>query len=548
MSDNYWTKRLSRRTVLRGGATGLLGLGGAALIGCGDDDDDDDGGAAATQATAAATQAAAASIDFKRGGTIRLGSLKLAGGLDPHFSGSGYHKTRTAFDTLLDLDDSGLPQIEANALAESYELLDPTTIVMNLRQGVNFHDREPFNSEAVKWNVSRILDDPPARTPHSAEILHTKEIESVDEHTIRWLLTQPDVGILTAFTSHSTEMLSPPHYDGKELDDVVWNPVGTGRYMFLDYSQDAFVKYQVYPDHHNRLADGGPAGKVDEIHELLIPDHLALATALVAGDIECIDESPSAQIDLLTENPNLHGVKQEGFAIRQFGFNDLPPLDNVDVRRALMWAWDAEAYNEVMDNGIGRIATSLMTSLWPYHIDVPEYPGFDVEKAKMFIERSGVPVSERKLLIGGKTVAFQLLQSAWEKIGFTSEYVAESRGRIYKRRTDNPDVHGSVGSRITSRADIGWQVNVMLRSDAIYNAGQVNTPKIDELSDAGLATYIPEERQEIYSEIQHIYADQLPNHLGVVEQPFWIHAPKSVSGFKHFANGRGDYRNLHFVA
>ena len=49
--------RVSRRTLIRGGALGAAGLTAAALIGCGDDDDDD--GGAAAPATAAPTQAAA---------------------------------------------------------------------------------------------------------------------------------------------------------------------------------------------------------------------------------------------------------------------------------------------------------------------------------------------------------------------------------------------------------------------------------------------------------------------------------------------------------
>ncbi|MXW35872.1 MAG: hypothetical protein F4Z60_10340, partial [Chloroflexi bacterium] len=49
----WWSVELNRRTLLRGGVVGGVGLAAAALIGCGgdDDDDDDDGGTAATTQT-----------------------------------------------------------------------------------------------------------------------------------------------------------------------------------------------------------------------------------------------------------------------------------------------------------------------------------------------------------------------------------------------------------------------------------------------------------------------------------------------------------------
>ena len=560
MQDNYWTRRrVTRRAVLRGGLTGIAGLAGAALIGCGGDDDDDAAApstpaAAAPTATttgAAAPTAAPVTVDFKRGGIIRLGTPNLSAGVDPTFSGAGYHKAKTLFDTLMDFDESGNVGIRDDALAVSAELVDDTTIVLGLRQGVKFHDGTDFNAEAVVYTMERLLQpNPPTGTPHKGEVLHTNKVEAIDEFTVRWTLNQPDSGIFTAFTNHSTEMLSPTHYGDKDWEDTQFDPVGTGRYMFLDYSQDAFFKFQVFPDYFHKLADGGPAGMVDEIHELDMPDAVARASALINGDIEALDESPKNQLDILNSTNAVHGEKADGFAIRNAYINHgLPPLDNVDVRRALAWAWDADGYNEVYEGGTGVPATSYLSRLHWAHIDVPEHPKFDVEKAKEFMAASGVPESERKLRITGNTVAFQFVQAAWEKIGFQSEHIADRTGRYSRARGDeNPDIHMSVGSRITSRPDPGWQTNVMLRSDAIYNIGWAPTANIDELSDKGLATYDIDERKAVYEEIQHIHADQLFAHILKVDIPFWVHARAEVGGIRHYGTGRGDYRYLHFKA
>ncbi|WP_249650788.1 ABC transporter substrate-binding protein, partial [Lysinibacillus sp. D4A3_S15] len=42
-------------------------------------------------------------------------------------------------------------------LAESWVYKDDKTIVFQLRQGVTFHNGEPFNAEAVKFTFDRLL-------------------------------------------------------------------------------------------------------------------------------------------------------------------------------------------------------------------------------------------------------------------------------------------------------------------------------------------------------------------------------------------------------
>lgn len=546
MESNYWLRRtMNRRSILRAGGFGVAGLGAAALVGCGSDS----GGGGDSSGTAGSNTVG----KFKRGGTIKMGTAALSSGLDPHFSGTGYHKTRLAFDTLLDFDDKGNPMARADALAESFEIVDQKTIVLKLRKGVKFHDGTPFTAESVKWNVARELQpNPPAGTPHKAEIETTERIEAVDANTVRWVLKQPDSGIVTAFTNHSTQMLSPTHYEGKSIADVQWKPVGTGRYMFLDYSADAFIKYQVNKEYFAKASDGGPAGLVDQVWELAIPDPIARATSLINGDIDMLDESPATQLDLLNGDARIEGVKKDGFAIRNAYINHgLKPLDNVEFRRALAWAWDPVAQNKLFDDGIGKVATSALSSLSWAHVDVPTFPSFDLAKAQMHMQRSGIPEADRKVIITGDPLYFQFLQDAWSKIGVKSEHVtsANSTGRLNKNAgVKEPDIHMSVGSRITSRPDPGWQMSAMLRSDAVYNYGWAPTGKIDELLDKERATYDTAARKALHKEIQEIHSDQQYAHILKVEIPFWVHWRKGISGLGHFATGRGDYRNVHFTA
>jgi peptide/nickel transport system substrate-binding protein len=75
-------------------------------------------------------------------------------------------------------------------LAESWKYLDPKTVTMKLRQGVQFHDGTPFNAESVKYQMEWIKD--PANGAWSRawlEPLHSVEV--VDNYTVKWHFNKP---------------------------------------------------------------------------------------------------------------------------------------------------------------------------------------------------------------------------------------------------------------------------------------------------------------------------------------------------------------------
>ncbi len=61
--------------------------------------------------------------------------------------------TAGVYETLVKLSPSFVLE---PGLAESWELIEPTTWRFNLRQGVTFHDGTPFTAEAVAWSLARV--------------------------------------------------------------------------------------------------------------------------------------------------------------------------------------------------------------------------------------------------------------------------------------------------------------------------------------------------------------------------------------------------------
>ena len=62
------------------------------------------------------------------------------------------------FDALIDFEPQTLEL--KPGLAKSWKFTDPKTLVLDLVEGVKFHDGTPFNAEAVKFNLERYKSDP----------------------------------------------------------------------------------------------------------------------------------------------------------------------------------------------------------------------------------------------------------------------------------------------------------------------------------------------------------------------------------------------------
>ncbi len=117
--------------------------------------------AAVAGAGALALPSAAFAQDAPRkGGTLRLAMPYNPAALDP-MTGRNLPDLNTlyaVFDALIDFVPETLEL--KPGLAKSWSFTDPTTLVLELVEGVNFHDGTPFNAEAVKFNLDRYKNDP----------------------------------------------------------------------------------------------------------------------------------------------------------------------------------------------------------------------------------------------------------------------------------------------------------------------------------------------------------------------------------------------------
>ena len=141
-----------------------------------------------------------------------------------------------------------------HSLTETFEVPDDTTIVYNLRKGVQFHDGNDFTSEDVVWNFN-YLTDPDVASVSAASYEVVEKIDAPDDFTVIHNLARPFFDLIAQLSDRGGQILSPR---AKERlgDEFGSQPVGTGAFVFDQLASGSFVKMKKNPNYWRKDANG----------------------------------------------------------------------------------------------------------------------------------------------------------------------------------------------------------------------------------------------------------------------------------------------------
>jgi len=215
---------------------------------------------------------------------LRVGIPWTPENLDPTMNLSSIRATVgvSLFDSLVgrDRDNRIVPE-----LAESWKLLNDTTWQFKLRRGVVFHNGEPFNAEAVRFTIERVLD-PNQKSPNRANIGEIVRVEALDDLTVNIVTGKPYAPLLNRLIDFP--ILPPKYTTEKGNQGMALRPVGTGPYRFVSLVKDDQMVVEAF-DRHWRGAPAIPRLVFKAIPEpftrprpLTIPPPLTRPAPLVA--------------------------------------------------------------------------------------------------------------------------------------------------------------------------------------------------------------------------------------------------------------------------
>lgn len=174
------------------------------------------------------------------GGSLRL-VWQPMNTLDVHWTGSdpvwqlGYH----IFETVLALDEKSQPIPNLC----SWEYQDgQTTLILHVRQGVLFQDGTEMKAEDVNASLKRWLSK---SSFAKLAFKNLKDLEVLDEYTIKMTLSQPSPTALTALAFQDQGPYVMPKYVLDEAGNAsVKKYIGTGPYKLAEWSPDRYIKLE----------------------------------------------------------------------------------------------------------------------------------------------------------------------------------------------------------------------------------------------------------------------------------------------------------------
>jgi peptide/nickel transport system substrate-binding protein len=290
-----------------------------------------------------------------------------------------------------------------------------TSWTFTLREGVNFHDGEPFNAEAVCFNFNRWYNfKGPFQLESATYYWQTvfggfsdkktpslfESCEATDETTVVINLTKPSASFLgalalTNFTFASPKALQEFGADEGSVDEETGfkptgtygteHPTGTGPFKFVSWTRGDRLVVERNEDYW------GDEAKLEQVIFRPIADNAARLQALQSGDIQGYDLVEPQDIQTIQGDDSLQILDRPAFNVAYVGINQkVPPMDKLEVRQAVAAGLDRQAVVDNFYAGRGEVAKEFMPpSLGGYNPDVTEYT-YDPAKAKQLLQQAGV--------------------------------------------------------------------------------------------------------------------------------------------------------------
>jgi peptide/nickel transport system substrate-binding protein len=463
-------------------------------------------------------------------GKLVYGLTLSPSGIDPHTNASSELgiALSSVYDTLVyrapatgtATDNQFVP-----GLAESWEVSDDgLTYTFHLRHDVTFQDGTSFNAEAVRVNIERILD-PNLQSQKAVYLLGPVEsAEVIGEYTVALHLSAPYAPLLDGLAQVYLGMASPAALT-KWGADYQFHQVGTGPFKFVEYVPNdhlTLVRNDDYNWGPSIYDHSGPA-YLKEIEFRFFTDPAGRALALEAGDVQVMGELPPLDAIRLRDDPrfNIIPVAVPGQPLGFMLNTQQPPLDDVRVRRALIFATDRDAMVQAIFGGQSPAAVGPLTaSTFGYDPSLAGLYQYSPDKAAALLQeagwvdsdgdgirdRDGQPLVLKAALMtwGSVPEVAQLLQAQWAQVGVSLQTeVLTYPAALQVAREGTYHIMPQTYSG--SDPDLLW---TYYHSGEPFNWSKVSDIGLDGLLDQARGTSDPAQRIQLYQQAQQSIMEQ----------------------------------------
>ena len=438
----------------------------------------------------------------------------------------GYIACANVYDCLV-LYDLGATTLRPG-LAESWDISkDGLTYTFKLRQGVKFHDGDPFNADAVVTWFNSIKEGAPGSQYDATRMVYMQDflsswidsVEAVDEATVRMTLPEPYSPLLANLAIPIAGIVSPKAV-AAGLDFVATNPSGTGAFRLArpeDWTRDSQMVLEANPDYW------GGAPKVDQFIIKVVPEGSTRLQQVEAGELDLAWALTPEDVERARDNPDLVVVEDAGLNTNCVEMNTTKePFTSKEVRQALNYAVNKQELSDGLYNGNMVPAGGVLPPVdWAYNPDLKSYP-YDPDKAKELLAKAGFnegnPLTFTFMAYtiprGYNPVGDRLataIQEYWSKVGVQAQIQTEEWTQYRAdRRADK--FQCSLSGWQGDNGDPDNFLYSLLAGDSkgAGNTAYYDNPDVNDLLRQAQTVTDQEQRKELYHKAEQTIVDDAP--------------------------------------
>ena len=465
---------------------------------------------------------------------LRIGLNDDPDALDPAISRA--YTGRLVFAAVCDKLFDVTPDLKiVPQLATGYEWApNQRSIVIKLRPGVKFHDGEPLNAEAVKFNIERSLTTEGSfRKPEIGQI---SSVDVVNETTVRLNLSEPLVPLLATLTDRAGMMISPKA--AKALGDKFGTrPVCAGPYKFVERVAQGKIVFERFADYWDKANT-----HIDRVEFVPILDSTARLASLRSGDLHMIERASPTDLPEIRGDSRLKvsGVPELGYQMIPLNVANGPrskTFADVRVRQAVDLAIDRDTLIKTVFNNEYIPGNQWISPTSTYYNAKLPVRKRDVARARALLKEAGQPNLTFTLIVPperDRQEASQIIQGMLAEAGITMNIqTQENVTMLTNGRKGDFEAYFTFWS---GRPDPDGNVFTHNTCKGAQNDSRYCNEEVDSLLTKARQTPDPAERKKLYDRATEILVRDTPR-LHLWHRRVFTGYSAKVAGFTPYPDG-----------
>lgn len=395
-------------------------------------------------------------------------------------------------------------------------------LVFEVRDDLTWHDGEPVTVEDVLWTI-RAAADPEYGYWSGHELDALEDVRQIGPNTIELLFDRPFVADLEPFVAlpilprHLLADLAVQDFATAEYHRA---PIGSGPFRFAGRTPEGLIRfdrYEAFPEDLGRA-------RLDRIALRAVPEPATLVIELATGSLDLCIAGSSVATEVQS-SPNVRSLPVEPAGIQVIPLDTRrDPLSDVRVRRAI----SAALRRSEMAAVVSPVAAPARTFLPAASKELDSafgQPDGDPELAVSLLESAGwttVDAQGIRRNAAGDRLRFTLVapvayetvltvaQAQLRRVGIDLE-LRFMEGAAYVATIRDPETRPvAMALAFTPERQLTPNPRPELHSTGYSNLASYSDSQVDALIERLEHELDPEERRELYREIQQKVAEDVP--------------------------------------